>query len=189
MRPIPLLLLSIALIFVSGCAQNTSPSACSGVQQEKFANCIYVNAVNDQNPFYCYSLANRDWRATCMRDAAEPASRAAMQRLSPAQRDALFGAPDAANPEEKTPPPAPKPEEKPPAPTGCDAMTGTARDYCLRSSAFNNNTIGTCEAISDSAVRENCIALIAKKTRNITSCHTLADKKNFDLCNLYAKAE
>jgi hypothetical protein len=180
--PAAFLLISLALLF--GCLQSGIPSECSGVSSSKLANCIYVKAVSEQNPLRCYALQEKDRRASCMKDATNPAARNTLGRIEESQRESVFTEPsEPAKPE--TPPQ--KPAEKPARFAGCDSAPKEEQDVCLRESALNSSTMAICEQIKDTSILQNCITQIARMTKRPEICDSLKSKDNAELCRLYAK--
>jgi len=181
-----------ALVLLSGCAQRTIPNACQSTPQEKLANCVYVNAVLEQNPYYCYSLTNMEQRRTCLHDAAEPAMKTALERASPPERETIFYAPPSDEqpyyvaPVSQSPQ---QPEKTAVVPAQCDSYSGTAKDDCLFAAAIAQLDMPACSAISDSALRKSCISDVARKTKDIASCDTLASPDDANLCKLYARGD
>jgi hypothetical protein len=194
MKKHALALLALSFAFLSGCSQTSFPQQCQNVAPSLLPNCVYVNAVMDQNPFYCYSLEDHYQRQTCLKDAADPAMRSALQRALPSERDSIF-APQ--QPEQPARAPQATPEQQhevTPAPSApspmdiCNTLSGTDRDECLRSLALDSNNVTICGAVNASSVRENCIAQVARATKDPSACGSL-NQTNADLCNLYSKGE
>lgn len=181
-----------ALILLPGCAQRTIPYACQSVSQEKMANCVYTFSVLEQNPYYCYSLTNMDQRRTCLHDSAEPAMKTALERASPADRSAIFApaANEGTQPAQKEEIPTyPQPPPMATVPAQCDSYSGSAKDSCLSSAAITQLDMAACGAITDSEFRKSCISDVARKTKDISSCDTLASPDDANLCRLYARGD
>ncbi|MEM2138046.1 MAG: hypothetical protein QW568_03075 [Candidatus Anstonellaceae archaeon] len=176
-------IIALASLLLFGCIGDSRPSACAGVPASKLANCVYINAVSEQNPFYCYSIPDSAQRATCLKDAADPSMKKALERSLPEQRNSIFGQPEA--PEEQPPAPPAKPPAKPSVP--CDYANLTQRDSCIKDMAANKSAISNCEQIQTQTIREHCISEIAQKTKNPSSCNALAVESNRNLCNLYSQ--
>lgn len=181
MKRLQLSLLLAAAIFLSGCLQTSVPSQCTTLSPSKLANCIYINAVVDQNPFYCYSLEDVSKRATCLQDASEPSMRKVVQRSLPSEKDRVFSDEPAVAP--PTGPAQPEPEQT----EGCPSVAGDERDRCLLETAIGGSDVESCEDIASPAVVESCIAQIGSSTKNIALCEKLSEKRNQDLCKLYAR--
>ncbi len=178
--------LAATVFLLSGCIQDQVPSACAKVAGAKLANCIYTNAVLDQNPYYCYSLSSTEQRQICMRDAANPAMKKKLQSALPSQRDAIFGdTPVAAK--DELPPPPPAEEISAPSPgQECNANAGPEKDTCIKSEATSSKNIKLCESIAGMPVREACISEIAQKTKNVSSCSALTSQNDSNLCRTYS---
>ncbi|VVC01178.1 Uncharacterised protein [uncultured archaeon] len=180
----------LALLLAFGCAQQpVSSTACSGVVQDRLVNCIYVNAVSEQNPYYCYEISSAmaDARKTCLADASDYAKKKALERMTPAERDMLL-VPNATSPapsaavQAPTETPAAAVEEQPGA-----AITANMTDNETYTAAVAGLSIKSCEPITDTTLHNSCISQIAQKTKNIASCATLALVADQDLCNAYAQ--
>jgi len=182
--------LAVALMFLTyfflfGCAQVSFPEVCRAVSASKMANCIYVNAVLEQNPFYCYSIEDLNQRGICMKHATDPAMRKAVQNAQAQDLDAVF-----AEPKGELPPAPPAPANlTEPGNASCNSMIGVAKDNCFKTEAINSKSIVSCEKVADGSLRSACIAEVAKKTKDIESCKTLTDEESRSLCRLYAKGE
>jgi hypothetical protein len=175
---------AFALLLIFGCIGDSTPASCAGVSPSKLPNCIYTNAISDQNPFYCYSLKNATQREICLRDASDPAMKKAYDRSLPSERDSVFGEPA---PSQEPSPPPPPPNNIVPAPAvPCDYPNLTAKDSCLKDMASNQSSFATCERIATQSIREHCISEIAQKTKNITACNDLIVEANRNLCNAYS---
>jgi hypothetical protein len=183
-----LLALSIAVL-LSGCTQGGSPSVCSSGKPAMFANCVYINAVMEQNPFYCYSLEDKYQRGVCIQDASDAAKKTLLERADPATRDAIFAEKSATQPappmqENATPteqPPVVVPQE------GCGSLQDAAKDNCYRALAVEKSNISTCEQVLSPVVRENCIAQEAQAVKKPEICPSLTNQSSIDLCNFYSK--
>jgi len=175
----------LASFFLFGCAQASFPEVCRSVSASKMANCIYVNAVLEQNPFHCYSIEDLNQRGTCMKHATDPAMRKAVQNAQAQDLDAIFAEPKA----EPAQAPAASANITEPGNAPCTSMTGLAKDNCFKTEAINSKSIVSCEKVADGSLRSACIAEVAKKTKDIESCKTLTDEESRSLCRLYAKGE
>ncbi len=183
MGPLVAALIVSLLMLLSGCAQRTIPYACQSVPQDRLANCIYVNSVLEQNPYYCYSIPNTGQRKTCLHDATEPSMKAAVERASQEEKNAVFANQQA--PVQQPPAPA---QPQPPAQAGaCNALSGDELNTCLKAAAVSSLDISTCGRIADTTVRQSCINSVAVRTKNIASCGTLSLPDDVNLCKLYAK--
>ncbi|MCX8174695.1 MAG: hypothetical protein N3E51_00615 [Candidatus Micrarchaeota archaeon] len=193
MRSAAAIVAFLLLFFISGCAQRTIPSACASSEPSRLANCIYNNAVTEQNPYYCYSLEDKRQREICMRDAADPNARKALLNSLASEREAIFVAQEGQahskqggnfeSPEEAAP------QAQAAEQSSCAGLIGTARDNCFKTVALESQQIAYCESISDATIRKSCISEIARKTKDIQSCKTLSQKENINLCNLYVKGD
>jgi len=176
-------IIALASLLLFGCIGDSRPSACSNVAPSKLANCIYINAVSEQNPFYCYSISDSAQRATCLKDAADPSMKKALERSLPEQRESIFN--EQQEPEEAPPAPPSKPPAKPSVP--CDYANLTQKDSCIKDMATNKSAISNCEQIQAQTIREHCISEIAQKTKSPSSCSALTVETNRNLCNLYSQ--
>lgn len=173
------------LVLLFGCIGDAKPSVCAGVSPAKLPNCIYINAVSEQNPFYCYSIANESQRETCLKDASNPAMKKALERSLPSQRDSVFNDGQA---DDDMPPPPPPQGGAPPAPSSqCDSANATQKDICLREAAIGRLAVSECEQVSTSSIRAQCISTIAQRTKNLSACNLLANESSRALCNFYAQ--
>ena len=179
----------LALAFLSGCAQLAIPSACQPVPAAKMANCIYVNSVAEQNPYYCYSLLNLTQRKTCLQDSTDTTMRDALQRASQEQRDAIFAQPPPSQQQQPAPPaPAVQPPAMAPA-NGCNSTNSSQANSCLRALAISQLNLSACDLVSDSVLRNSCISNIAIRVKNVTACAALNGTGETSLCSYYAKGE
>jgi hypothetical protein len=168
-------------ILFAGCVQTSAPQACAGIEAGKAAACVYEQAVLEQNPFYCYSIADIQLRQACMRGASDPVVK---KQLENSKRRG-------GQPSQQIPAGAAKPP--PSAPTqpaaSCDAMNGTAKDECIRAQSMADADLLGCVGISDQSIRMACVSQVAQSTRDVEFCVNLQDKELRDLCRLYAKGE
>jgi hypothetical protein len=189
MRFVAAALAMLALAFLSGCAQMAIPSACQSLPDAKMANCIYINSVAEQNPYYCYSLLNLSQRKTCLQDSTDTAMRDALQRAPQEQRDAIFT---------QLPPPQKQPAQKapavqqPPIPaqaSGCNSTNSSQAGSCLRALALSQLNVTACDSISDSVQRNGCISGVARMAKNVSACASLNGTEEASICSYYAKGE
>jgi hypothetical protein len=191
MERFALALAALSVVFlISGCFQGGAPAACASAKQSAFANCVYINAVMEQNPFYCYSLPDKYQRSVCIQDASDPKVKAALERADQETREAIFA--------EKQPQPPPSvPQEnvsQPPQPAelpangSCGQLQGIERDDCYRMLAVEGSNISACEEVNASSLRESCIAQVAQMLKKPEICLQLSMQGSIDLCNFYSKA-
>lgn len=176
------LTLAFSFTLFFGCVQSSAPSSCSGVASEKLAECVHVQAVLEQNPFYCYSIEDKALRASCMRAATDPIAK---KQLENAQRQTVPRQ-DSAQPAQTA---APAQQQEQPAPTPCNGMAGAQLDECIRANSVKEGNLLGCEAISDSAARKACLSQIAFSKKDVEICNSLAAGEDQDICRLYAKGE
>ena len=177
------LVFSFALVFLSGCTQQpVSSSNCDQVSQDKLANCVYVGAVLDQNPYNCYKIPSEQAavRKACLSDASDYAMKKTLERMLPSDRDMLFG-------NKPAPPPA-QPQYVPPSvlpisPNVSNISPSENETYTL---AIQTKQIQLCLTLSGS-LHTSCISHIATSTKNISSCNELIVQSDIDLCNAYAQ--
>jgi hypothetical protein len=191
-------LLSLAIIAFSGCAQLGAPPQCLNATPDKLANCVYVNSVLEQSPYWCYSLSDMAQREKCLRDSTSPATQKELERMSSRERNAIFsetgtGAPDLPEaPIPKQPgqqPGTPLPPAPPQANTPAGAPPGiSGEDARAFSKAVQENDMAPCVSISDKATRASCITQVALRVKKPSVCEVLAAQEDIDICNLYAKA-
>ncbi|MCX6770142.1 MAG: hypothetical protein NT051_05730, partial [Candidatus Micrarchaeota archaeon] len=143
-------LLSVTLLLLlSGCVQGDTPKACSGVAQEKLANCVYVQSVLEQNPFFCYGISNIGVRKTCIGDSSNPAMKKKLTGMSQEERDLLLS-------NKTLPIPAPvipqhQPAATPVATSPSGGTTGGAQNYnasaeqIIYNTAVESNEVTLCE--------------------------------------------
>lgn len=183
------LALCLALILLSGCTQQSSAlSACSGAAPGHLVNCIYVNAVYEQNPYYCYDIPadKAEARLACLTDASDYAMKRILERMLPAERDALFV--DAAVAGQPVP-------TQPSAALNGTAAGGIPVETPAQNLSENETYTGAiagldilrCEGIDDSSLRNSCISQIATKTKNMSVCASLSEAADQDLCYAYAQ--
>ena len=190
MRSVEAALAILALVFLSGCAQTAIPSACQSVPAAKMANCVYINSVQEQNPYYCYSLLNLTERKTCLQDSTDTAMRDALQRAPQEQRDTIF-VPQQAQPQ---PPvqnaPSVVPPSAPPVPSGgCNFANSSQEDKCLRALALSQLNVAACDSIADSVQRSGCISDVARLAKNVAACASLNGTEEKSICSYYAKGD
>ncbi len=190
LQTIPLVMLLFCFAAFFGCTQGGA-SECNSAPPEKLSNCIYVKAVMDQNPFYCYSLHDNSQRDTCIKGASDPNVKAELERSSPSQRNLIFEEPGASpSHANATVAPVPVPPRIATAsPLGqCNSFQPSDADQCMRAIAIEGNDVSACKGIQDQAIRQNCITQIAKMVKNPSICASLSSQGDINLCNLYAKA-
>lgn len=181
--------LAVFLMFL-GCAQTSPPQACQGVSQEKLPNCIYVNSVLNQDPFPCYALLDHSQRTTCIKDATDPLMKSEIERSSQQQRDLIFAPEGQQNqiPLEIRQPQTQNPVlPQQPSETGCMAKAGGERDVCFLGLATESGVIIHCSQIVNKPLRESCIAHVARATRSMESCETLAIQEDYEICLSYTQ--
>ena len=185
--------LAMPLFFLAaffGCAQG-GPAECGSAPPEKLANCIYVKAVMDQNPFSCYSLEDTNQRARCIKDASDPAVRTSLQSALPEQRDSIFAEP-VPSPSKANATIAPEPEPPKTAPASpleqCNSFQPPDADQCMRAIAIESKDIAACNGVRDRTTKQNCITQVAKMVKSPAICGSLSSQDDINLCNLYAKA-
>lgn len=189
------LLACLALVFIFGCIQQSIlTTACAGVSQDRLANCIYVNAVEDQNPYYCYEMpANRpDVRKACITDASDDSMKTALDNMVQSQRDQLFMENTSANANPAMP-------SMPPEATNSTApenisnttvalnITANMTDNETYAAAVASLQITACQNIADPSLHNSCISEVAQKTKNISACAALTLPADQDLCNAYSR--
>jgi hypothetical protein len=187
------LTLVLALTLLYGCAQGQMPQQCAAKQGGYLANCVYVNAVMEQNPFYCYSLSVMGQRVECLTDATDPAMKKRLENLKQDERDAIFMPESEVQPASfpgQLPTIKPKPGQIPSGEGGYAATGGTADqpspDEALYNAAVEGNDLQLCLQISSSEAVKSCISQIARQTKRPELCKTLKDKNLSELCNLYS---
>jgi len=169
-------------ILFAGCVQTSAPQACAGIEAGKAAACIYEQAVLEQNPFYCYAIADIPARQECMRSASDPIVK---KQLENSKRRGVQVTQQGASVVAPQQPQQPAPANQ----SSCDAMNGTKKDECLRAQSVKDADLLGCLKISDQAIRMACVSQVAQSTRDVESCVNLEDKELRDLCRLYAKGE
>ncbi|MCX8197415.1 MAG: hypothetical protein N3G80_03830 [Candidatus Micrarchaeota archaeon] len=172
-----ILLAALLAFLLFGCIGAPVPSNCQGLQADDFARCIYFEAVSEQNPSYCYHIADLDQRKICLRDAIEPSAKAALSRATPQQKEQLFS----------TPPAEPKPAALPEL---TERQPECQTDECISQTAITQLNISACKAIKSQSARDVCIYTIARKTKNLSLCDSFEPgTKEADLCKSYAKGD
>ena len=187
--PFIALALCLALLSIFGCVQQSITSTkCAGVPQDRLANCIYTNAVDEQNPYYCYEMPKEKAEAlkTCLSDASDYAKKKLLDRMVPSERDQLFV--ETANQTEPGQAQQPSEGANETAPeTGPIVISPNMTDNETFSAAVQSKQITLCESIVDASMHNSCISQVAQKTKNIPSCQTLVRVADQDLCNAYAQ--
>ena len=189
---IPLMLLAL-LLLLFGCTQGGIPSACANSPVEKLANCVYVSAVLEQNPYDCYSLKENSQREKCLRDASDSAVKKLLEQMTPAERAKVFAAitsaVDASGMNITVPiPPASAPTNPAPPRAIINPPTGVSEaDSQAYAQAITANDMAPCTAIIDASTRASCITQVALRVKNPAMCSQFTQKSDIDLCNLYAK--
>ncbi|HIH19293.1 TPA: hypothetical protein HA225_04920 [Candidatus Micrarchaeota archaeon] len=189
MRQLLFATLVFSLFILSGCAR--TPSECSSVAPSRFANCVYLKAVTEQDPFHCYSLSDTNQRAICIRDAANSAARESLLRATPEQRALIFFSDQPVLPvANETPklPPGPSANQTDPQQGLCGSLPLDQKEQCLRDIAVGAKDMAACEGIAGPAMRQSCITTIARTLKSPEICLKLSQSENIDLCNLYSKA-
>ncbi|MCX8194582.1 MAG: hypothetical protein N3G22_00525 [Candidatus Micrarchaeota archaeon] len=189
-----LILLFVGLgIFLSGCIQGEKPPQCASVPKEKFANCIYINAVMEQNPFYCYSLEDKEQKRVCIQDASDASKKAALERADQETRDSIFAPKKPQiipvqnqtknNTTDEIPQLPPLPQDP------CEMAPASKKDECYWQVAMEDLNMPLCEKIKTGSFRENCIAYIALTTKNSALCQQLTNRSNIDLCRFFSSGQ
>jgi len=183
----------LSLSLMHGCAGGQMPPACAEKSGASLANCVYVNAVLGQNPFFCYSIQDVGMRTTCLKDATDSAMKKRLENLKPSARDAIF------MPESEPTQPGNLPAGKPG--TGGAASGGTGAtapggggsqaeeqsiDQSIYNAAVEANDLQLCLQIATDKTLKSCVSQIARKTKNPELCKTLKDNDLLELCNLYS---
>ena len=183
------------LLALFGCTQGGVPSACAGAPSGTLANCIYVSAVLDQNPYNCYSLSNLSQREKCLNDASDSTAQKLLQRMSSSERAQIF-----APAQQSTSSAGSQIAPLPPVPAETNATAGnvteqanssngiSAADSHAYSQAIATNDMTPCVSIADPSTRASCITQVAIRVKNPAMCAQFTLKADIDLCNLYAKA-
>ena len=172
---------SFALLL--GCVQTSVPKSCAALASADAANCVYTQAVLEQNPFYCYSITDMALRSNCMRHATDPVEK---KRLENSQRQGIAA---------QQPPVAPAPAVEPPPsiPAGpaaqCDGQNGTSRDECFKADAISSSDLLACLKVESASLKQSCVSQVALSTKDVESCVNLGDKALRDVCRTYAKGE
>jgi hypothetical protein len=192
------LLLSLAFIAFSGCAQLGAPPQCLNASSGTLANCIYVNSVLEQSPYWCYSLSDMPRREKCLRDSTSSAMQKELERMPLGERSAIFAIGDAAVPAiqqallppQPSQPPPTVPTPVPPAANTQEGMPAgiSGEDAQAFGKAVQENDMAPCVSISDKATRASCITQVALRVKKPSVCEVLAAQEDVDICNLYAKA-
>ncbi|MEM4348574.1 MAG: hypothetical protein QXN37_03325 [Candidatus Anstonellaceae archaeon] len=182
MRYVPALL----LVLLYGCITSPVPNNCQGLPQEKFANCIYIEAVSDQNPNLCYHIADLGQRKICLQDAIEPSAKAALSKALPSEKEAIF-VPQA---KDQTQQSGSLREEQPQlSKQPCEDKVGIQKDECINELAIAQSNMKKCKEIEEWSIRQICISNIAKKTRNLSLCNEFdPNTLDADLCKFHAVA-
>ena len=182
------LAICLPILFLSGCVQQSITSTkCAGVPQAMLVNCIYINAVEDQNPYYCYEIPIEKAlaRSTCLADASDYAKKKVLDRTVPSERDLIFVDTNITQPEQA--PSQPSAGANTTEPTTPIVITSNMTDNETYNAAIGNNQITLCENIANSSVHNSCISQVAQQTKNVTSCSDLASQADQDLCHAYAQ--
>ncbi|MFA6328320.1 MAG: hypothetical protein WCY41_02660 [Candidatus Micrarchaeia archaeon] len=197
MRHFTLPVLSLALLLaLFGCTQGGIPAACANSTMSTIANCVYTNAVLEQNPYDCYSLNNSVQKEKCLRDSSDSSAKKLLEQMTPEERAKVFaaisGAIDAygingtnaisivgGQPDSGTEPEAAT--VNPPAGV-------SEADSQAYTQAVAANNMAQCTTIGDTSTRSSCIVQVAQQVKAPDVCAPLSGSADFDLCNMYAKA-
>ncbi|MEM4554274.1 MAG: hypothetical protein QXT25_00285 [Candidatus Anstonellaceae archaeon] len=180
MRYLPALL----LILLYGCIASPIPSNCQNLSKDKFSNCIYIEAVSEQNPNLCYHISDLEQRKVCLKDAIEPSAKAALSKALPSEKETIF-----VSQESKPAEPEVRVEERPAAKKPCEGLIGVQKDNCISELAITQSDMKKCKEVEEWSVRQICISNIAKKTRNLSLCNEFEPNTlDSDLCKFHAVA-
>ena len=193
MRSTALAALVLALSFLFfGCVQGSLPQQCSGMSGDRLANCVYVRAVIDQNPFNCYSIEKLDIRKTCISDASSTAMKKKLVSMAQNERDMLLIGPNSS----ETPvvpagqQPATATNETSSTTMQPGATTGanhSSLDQQVFLQAVDANRIELCEQIGDYETMRSCISQVARQTKVLSVCDSLSTADNIELCRMYTQ--
>lgn len=190
-------LFSLALLAVFGCTQAIAPAACANASSDKLANCIYVNAVLEQNPYNCYPLSNLTQREKCLRDSSDSNAQNIVENMNSRERDSIFAVAEPGAPQ--LPPVLPELPSpplgnvslpiQPPANTSINLPPGiSGQDAQSFTQAVQTNDMTPCVSITDPSTRASCITQVALRVKKPSICDVLTEQDDIDICNLYAKA-
>ena len=188
-----LLSVSLALLLLLfGCTQGGIPTACANSSVDKLANCVYVSAVIDQNPYNCYTLQNISQREKCLRDASDSAMKKLLEQMTPAEREKVFaaisGVADASGVNILPISPVNEPTLPNATPEIINPQTGISEaDTQAYEQAVAANDLAPCTKINDASTRASCITQVALRVKNPAMCRQFTQKTDIDLCNMYAK--
>ena len=184
------LIMSLAML-LTGCVQGGLPSTCSNVAEDRLANCVYLQAVSDQNPFDCYSMGNIAQRKMCISDASNQEMKKKVDGMGQAERDLIFVT---------APAPAPAVPVGQPFPSNATNGTdgngvgngtvdgnATSTDQVVFEQAVQANDVQLCERIADYSVMRSCISQIARQKKIPAICDTLSNQDNIELCRMYSQ--
>lgn len=183
------------LVLLSGCTMGGVPQKCSGLPQDRLASCIYIQAVLDQDPFYCYRLDSIDDRKVCIRDSSDSLAKKRLEAMTDAEREgALRGikpAPEAAPPYQPAEPEQPTTEVGAIVvpPTEPQEVSVQELDAELYSTAVQANDVQLCEQIYDPEVLKSCISQVARQKKNLSICETLSTQDYIEICRMYSQGE
>jgi len=178
------------LALLLGCAQGSLPSQCTGVSPEMRSNCIYVNAVLEQNPYFCYSISEAEARADCITSASDPSMKTIVGRMLPSERDRILSTQPAQNGNGAgTQATGGQGQQTGQATDGTGVpFTGESiSDRDMRAYAIENGDISACEQIAGSTLRKSCLSQIATMKKQPAICEQLISEENRQLCNMYSQ--
>ena len=116
-------LILLSTLALSGCISQLSN--CGSAPPAKLSECIYTDAVMNQDPFSCYSIPDFNQRAKCIKDASDPNVRTQIQHALPGQAGPVFTEPPPSN--------ASVPAQQAPSPANATAnstMPSSTDSYC-----------------------------------------------------------
>lgn len=169
-------LAAFSLLFLAGCI-NAPTSSCPPAD----SNCIYSQAVLQQDPYLCYNLPESQ-REACFKSATNPLEKNKLQnrqQITPLEKPQQG--------QQQTQPSSPAPENKTGlelALTQCESSQDA--DNCFFSLAKSNSAVKICESVKSKQARNTCISNVALSTKKPAECSLLATDEEKTLCLAYS---
>ncbi|VVB58906.1 Uncharacterised protein [Candidatus Anstonella stagnisolia] len=159
--------------FLFGCI-NAPSSTCPPAD----SNCIYTQAVLQQDPYVCYNLPESQ-REVCFKAAANPLEK---KKLQGRQAIAPFAQPQpTAQQAQAASPSLPENQtDMQKALANCPASSDS--DSCFFSLAKENSAVLICDRVKSKQVRDTCISNVAISSKKPAECSLLATEDEKTLC-------
>jgi hypothetical protein len=187
MRLALLVLIAAAVIFLSGCAQNQVPDACSSIPAGAGKeSCVYRESVIAQEPFRCYNIEKQELRSTCLSDSTDETAKKKLKKPPVPKQPTIT----TISPEQVQNTTENRTEVAQQYAECYRSRIPEVRDACLQGQALDRREISVCTLIESEEFRHECVINLAQLIRDPAIClsfNTSDRAFERDLCNTHAK--